>query len=311
MTTLEAMTRIACTSWKRWPIIGLALLALLTLGACSAVRLGYNQGPQLAMWWMDGYLDFDSEQSPRVREALTRWFAWHRRTQLPDYAALLDRVQADMDRPTNAEQVCRWSEAMRSRMEPVVEQSLPMIADLVPTMTGAQIIRLEQRFAKSNEKFRETYLQDDPQARMKAAVERAVERFENVYGRLDDAQRERVAAGVKARPQATQAWYEERLARQAEMLRSLRQLMAERGDRARTLATLRQVAARWEGPRWEAGRPVPAPMLAQCEWIASVHNATTPAQRRKAREKLRGWEQDLRALAAQAAPVVQAEAVTR
>jgi hypothetical protein len=85
-------------------------------------------------------------------------------------------------------------------------------------------------------------------------------------------------------------------------------MMAERGDRMRTLATLRQLAARLDGPRWEAGRPLPAPMLAQCEWIASVHNATTPAQRRKARDKLRGWEQDLRALASQAAPVVQAEA---
>jgi hypothetical protein len=33
-----------------------------------------------------------------------------------------------------------------------------------------------------------------------------------------------------------------------------------------------------------------------------LHNSTTPAQRQAARNKLRGWEEDLRALATQKAP---------
>jgi hypothetical protein len=33
-----------------------------------------------------------------------------------------------------------------------------------------------------------------------------------------------------------------------------------------------------------------------CQWIAAVHNATTPAQRRVARDRLKGWEADLRSL---------------
>jgi len=38
-----------------------------------------------------------------------------------------------------------------------------------------------------------------------------------------------------------------------------------------------------------------------CSFIAQLHNSTTPAQRQVARNKLKGWEEDLRTLAAQKA----------
>ena len=36
-----------------------------------------------------------------------------------------------------------------------------------------------------------------------------------------------------------------------------------------------------------------------CEFIARLHNSTTPKQRLAARDRLHGWEEDLRVLAAQ------------
>ena len=51
------------------PIIGV-LVASLVLGGCSAVRLGYNNGPTVIYWWLDSYFDFDSEQSLRMRNDL-------------------------------------------------------------------------------------------------------------------------------------------------------------------------------------------------------------------------------------------------
>ena len=76
-------------------IIG-TLILLLTpwMAGCSAIRLGYANGPQLAWWWLDGYVDFSSEQTPAAKQAIDRWFDWHRNTQLTDYAALLASTQA-------------------------------------------------------------------------------------------------------------------------------------------------------------------------------------------------------------------------
>ena len=39
-----------------------------------------------------------------------------------------------------------------------------------------------------------------------------------------------------------------------------------------------------------------------CAVVAQLHNSTTGAQRQAARAKLKGWEQDLRALATQQSP---------
>ena len=47
---------------KRLAGIIVALALALGLAACSAVRLGYANLPDLAYWWLDGYVDFSDEQ---------------------------------------------------------------------------------------------------------------------------------------------------------------------------------------------------------------------------------------------------------
>ena len=46
-------------------IIGalLAALVLLGLGGCSAVKLSYQNAPELTYWWLDSYLDLNDTQS--------------------------------------------------------------------------------------------------------------------------------------------------------------------------------------------------------------------------------------------------------
>ena len=44
---------------------------LLLLSGCSMVRLSYDQGPRLAWWWLDGYVDFDRDHWYKVRLRVT------------------------------------------------------------------------------------------------------------------------------------------------------------------------------------------------------------------------------------------------
>jgi hypothetical protein len=62
------------------------IIAASWLAGCSAIKLAYNQAPTLAYGWLDGYLDFNDQQSPQVRDALNRLFAWHRASELPKTA---------------------------------------------------------------------------------------------------------------------------------------------------------------------------------------------------------------------------------
>jgi hypothetical protein len=300
------MFRAMPSSTPKAAIIGLWLAAIVLLGGCSAVRVGYNQAPTLAWWWLDGYMDFDAEQAPKVKDALGQWFAWHRTTQLADYANLLAVAQQEVLQPATPQQVCRWSDELRMRLAAAFAHGVPLAAELLPTLKPEQLAHLERRYGKSNRDFEADFVQQDREQRLKAAVERTVDRAEMLYGRLDERQRQVIAVGVASSPFDPSAWLAERQAVQAETLQTLARLTAggpARADRESNLAGLQALAARVQ-------RATPGPYRSyqqrltdyNCSFIAQLHNSTTPAQRLAARNKLKGWEEDLRALAAQKTP---------
>ena len=278
----------------------LALLAAVTLLAgCSSVRLAYNNASQLSWWWVDGYVDFSREQAPQVKLALDGFVDWHRGTQLPAYAALLARVQGPILEPLNGDQTCRWQAEVREQLEPALQRALALAAEQLPGLGETQFKHIEVKQAKSLDEAREAFLQTDPGERLTASVKRTVERAERLYGRLDDAQRRLVRAGVLASPFDPALWLKERQRRQRELLVTLRRLVAERADVDQRLAALRMLTAHTERSPDPVYRAYQI-KLAQynCDFAARIHNATTPVQRLKARETLKGWEDDFRALMA-------------
>lgn len=284
------------------------LLTLLLLGGCSAVRIGYNQAPALAAWWLDGYMDFDAEQAPRVKGALDQWFAWHRSTQLPDYADLLAAAQLQVMQPATPQQMCRWADELRLRLAAALSHGVPLAAELLPMLKPAQLAHLEQRYRKSNRDFEQDFLQPGDE-RLQASIKRTIDRAEMLYGRLDEQQRQRVVASVAASPFDPAQWYAERRALQGQTLQTLSRLTAggpAGADRAVNLAALQALAERML-------RAPPGPYRSyqqrltdyNCAFVAHLHNSTTPAQRQAARDRLKSWEEDLRALAAQKPPARQ------
>jgi len=277
----------------------LVLCGLLLLSACSALRMGYDQGPHLAWWWLDGYADFSGEQATRAKDAIRQWFIWHRTTQLPQHAAWLGGLQTKLGESVTPAQVCRWSDEVRAALEPALERALSLAAPLAPGLGEAQLKHIEQRFAKSNDEFRSEHLQPKAEDRQQASVKRTVERAETVYGRLDDAQRRMITAGMAASPFDAEAWMADRLRRQRDTLQTLRRLAEERADAPRALAALKALAERTERSTDPTYRAYQQRLNEfNCNFIARLHNSTSAAQRQAARDKFKGWEDDLRSLAA-------------
>ncbi len=275
-------------------IIGLCLVLLC---GCTALRMGYNNGPMLTWWWLDGYGDFTREQAPTVRGALDRLFAWHRSTQLPEVAALLAAAQQGVLQPTTAEAACAWQDRTQALLEPLLERGLQEAADVLPVLEPDQVKHIAQRQAKARDEWREEFLQADAAERLEASIERALERAERIYGRLGPAQRTVVEQGVKASPFNPEAWLGERERRQADLLQLLRRLQAEPVDREARVSALRALAQRSERSPVPAYRDYQARLRSyNCALAARLHNSTTPEQRQAAQDRLQGWEGDVRAL---------------
>lgn len=276
-----------------------AIICALLLAGCSAVRLGYQGAPQLSWWWLDGYFDVDSAHAPRVKASIERWFEWHRQTQLPEYAAWLSSVERRLGEPVSAAQMCEWFEQGRRLLQPALDRALEEAVDLVPVLGPAQLTHLAQRQAKQLAQARKEFLEGDAPGRLQDAVDRMVERAERFYGRLGEAQRRAVERSVAASPVDPARWLADRERRQRELLQTLRRWQAERPDRAQMRAALRQLAEQAEHGTDSGYRAYRQRVTEhQCRLAAELHQLATPAQRAKARQQFRSWEDDLRALAA-------------
>lgn len=292
------MIRFTAMPWSfavKALIIGIAVLAL---GACSLVRVSYGNGPALASWWLDGYLDLDEAQEAAARPLLRDWFAWHRATQLPDYVRWLATWRERAGGEVNADEICRWTDLARDRLWTAVEAALPAGAKLLPGITPAQWTHLANKLADRLAEERDKLAPPSAEARRTRALERAVDRAESFYGPIDEAQRRLLADGLADAPMHVQRWLDDRERRQQRFVAALRAAQAE-PDAMRRLAALRQATQALMQPADAETAALLARRQAQgCALTARLHASSTAAQRQHLKERLGAWEEDLRALAA-------------
>lgn len=288
--------------WSR--IIGplLVATALVLMGGCSAVKLGYNNLPEIGYWWIDGYADLGEVQSVQLRRDLARLHAWHRANELLQAADLLQQVQLGAQSDTSAQDVCRFYEQVRERVDILRVQAEPVAVTLAMSLSPAQIRHLETRFAKRNAEWRRKWLAGNRTERMDKRLKASIERAEQFYGTLDDRQRDVLEAGMTSAGFDPQRSYTERLRRQQDLLQLVQTVS---GAGAAPQPTAEQAAnalhayldrllqspdpayrAYWQTATQE-----------NCRTYAQLHNSTSAQQRARAIARVAAYERDARELA--------------
>jgi Family of unknown function (DUF6279) len=310
MITIESGEAVVMMSslrdrFARWRwIIGAALG--LALAGCSVLRIAYSQAPALAYWWIDGYVDLDGEQSVELREGIDRWFDWHRRVELPRYGALLSRAQREVMEPAlSSEQLCAWRDEAQRRLDAALDGATPAFATLMLSLTPEQIRHIERKMAKDGEELKHDFAQTDKAERAKASFKRTLARYENLYGKLEEPQRAKLAQLLAASPFDAERWLAERERRNRDLIALLTTVSTAGRDgdagkaQAQAQAAVRVLAERaLRSPRPDYRAYQERLTQANCALAAAMHNATTPAQRQYARDKLKGWENDVRLMIA-------------
>ena len=296
---MRFLQRSTALSQPRWlPIIG-TLMVLLSLTGCGTARLAYNNAPTLSFWWMDGYFDFDSEQTLRVRADLQTAHAWHRKDELPLVAAELANLKARALQNATPEQTCKLATDVQARVTAPLERLVPTIAAIASNLTDSQLLHMERAFDKRNRSWREDYLDGTVQERIDHRLKQAAERTESFYGRLRPEQMSWLRAQMVASDYDANVQYREVLRRQQDALQVLRQLRASKATPAQAQTALQALLERSFVSPDASYRQYLARILQQgCATVTELHNSMSPQQRAKLLEALQTYDEDVRALIA-------------
>lgn len=271
---------------------------MLGLQGCSAVKLGYQQLPNLSYWWVDSALSFSDAQSTQAKEALGQLHRWHKREELPVYADLLQRLAVQSAEPIQAAQVCAvWSDVDKA-MDRALRQSVRSAAPVAMALGPEQLSHLNQYWVGKNKDWDKEWLQGSASERLERRLSKAVERFSDFYGTLTPAQTAMVKAQLQQSVWTPEWGQRDRQRRQQDLLAALQKASQSNPSALPQVeADLWAVWQRWLSPPDAASKAMLQRMIQQgCENLAQLHNSTSPEQRLRAARRLRAYEQDLRDL---------------
>jgi hypothetical protein len=276
------------------------MLALLALGGCSTIRLAYDQADHIAAWTADDYFDLTPEQKQAFRSRFHRFHAWHRATQLPDYASLLGAVQQRVAAGATQADADWLADAIQARLQTMVRHGYQDAALMLAQLSDEQLDAAQREFDQRNRKYaREHGVGAAPDEQRRLRARRHIERIEHWTGSLDAGQEARLRELSRALPLVTEQRFQERLRRQAEFLA----LLQQRKNAEAFAPRLRDWLLDWERTRSPAYQLEYAQFMQASArmYVAALH-MLTPEQRRHVASVLQRYQQAFRELAMQNQP---------
>jgi len=278
------------------------LVAMMVLIAgCSAIRLTYNHGDTLLYWWLNAYLDLDSDQSDWVKKDIDNLFQWHRSTQLRDYAGLMAKMQRQLaDGNVTQDELLSDYRDIKTRTELLAFKALPQLADLAMSIKPDQIEQMEKKFAKNNDKFRRDFMSGSIEDQKNARYKKAMEQLNLWFGSFSRDQEAQLRKASDARPLDNDVWMQERVLRQKKIIALLQRIHQQKLNKEQTMSAihdlLREFFDRMDAPERKAF--FDAYVDSTSKFILTAIRITTPEQKAHAQQRMQGWINDFNALAA-------------
>ena len=277
------------------------LTIMVALTACSSVKFAYNQGDTLLYWFVDAYVDLDSEQAPLVKEDIGQLIKWHRKTQLREYSQFLVKAQGQLasNNISQADLKADYKD-VKTRTEALAYKALPELTDLALSVKPDQIANIEEKFRKNNETYRKKFVSIDNDKKQKQRYKKSMEQFELWFGSFSNDQEAILRKASDARPLDNQVWLDERIIRQKKIISVLREVHAKKLGKEATSALLSNLLKDIFG-RFDSSERKPffdAYIDGTLNLTLTAIKIATPAQKAHAQKRMQGWIDDFKVLAA-------------
>ena len=269
------------------------LLALLLLAGCATSFL-YNRLDWLIGWYLDDYVELSRAQEKAFGQRLKIVLDWHRREELPLYAALLRQIEADSAAPLSADTVRNWSRQLPLALERIEARLWPVVQQTGADLDQAQMAELLENIWARQRELEEEYLTRTDQEYAEDNFDRLSENLRDFLGPLSAAQEDRIARAAQAMKRYDQAWLEERQL----WLKTLQRLAAREPGWQEQLRAAWALRKKRRTPRYHEYRRHNMDIIHAL--VADVLNARSKRQDRRLIRELGGLRDDLQDLVGQA-----------
>jgi len=265
------------------------------LSGCGAARLAYTNGESLSYWWFNSYLDFEPEQSVPVKADIAELFAWHRQTQLPEYAALLRGFENRVRQDVTVADVGNEIASIRKLVPPMTERAAPALARLALSLTPAQLELLKQKIASKNTDYRKEHLRGNTEERQRRRFKKVLKQAEYWFGGFTPQQEAQIRIASDARTINPEFAYADRLERQAALLLLIQKIQKEN---LAVEPASRLIIALLDTERHRQAAPEKKAYFdtldeGNIRLAATTINTATPAQRGRAIDRIEQWIVDI------------------
>ena len=203
------------------PRFFLLAIGALSLAACSATRVAYDNADILLRFMASSYLDLDAAQSEDLTLRIARFHQWHRSNELPAYAALLRSASQRAAKGITAEDVAWGLANLRLCYRRVAAKAAEDAAPVLATLASAQLAALERKFAENNEKYAKEFVPSDDKERRRRQLKRMIERFRDFAGELTPDQETRIGRFALAHERHVALRFEDRQRLQRDFVAAL------------------------------------------------------------------------------------------
>lgn len=292
MTLLPMACFLGDVASRRWRLAG-ALLVLVMLVGCSALKLSYNNADALARFRLSDYVDLTPAQMEQFKARFAVLHRWHRSQELPAYADLMRKAGGKLALGVHAEDVAWVIANARSRYRRLTARVAADAAPIVASLTSEQLQQIEKKFSDNNRRFVRDYIDGDPRSSRHKRATQLEDYFRDWIGHLSDQQEQRIDRFVDEFGHMQALRLEDRKRTQQEFLALVR---AER-DPGRLAPRLAALFSNPEAGRSAEFRSAMARYEAEITTlILDMDRMLSPQQRRRAERRALDYAEDFATL---------------
>ncbi|GLS84700.1 DUF6279 family lipoprotein [Paraferrimonas haliotis] len=195
----------------------LLLLTVLMIGGCSSVKMGYYFADWAIGWKLSDYVKLNKEQKAELNQEIETFLAWHKQTEMAQYADQLARLSSDIAADSvTQEQIQAHFDELGGHWKASLAHITPALVRLMPSLSDKQVSELLENIREESAERAEERAEQTDEERLEANQKRWKKNLKKYLGSVSSEQQILIDEYLSKRLRTfdlwnryQEAWYQE------------------------------------------------------------------------------------------------------